>query len=81
MPPFHLDTRGGRVSMRHVEHAGIEVQAHDVRKVVKPLCGDPRDNARPARRIQDPVACMECHVCEHQFSQGPAKRLHRLAFI
>ena len=72
---------GGGVRTRHLEHAGVEIQAHDVRQVVKPLCGDPRDNARPTRRIQDPIAGLECHGRKHQFSQGSAKCVHRLAFI
>jgi hypothetical protein len=55
------------VGTRHVAHAGVEVHAHEVRKVAKPLDGDPRDNARPTRGIQDPVAGLEGHVRTHQF--------------
>jgi hypothetical protein len=69
------------VGTRDLEHARVEVYAYEVRKVAKPLRGDSRDNPRPTRSIQDPVTGLECHVCEHQFRQGSAKGVHRLAFI
>jgi hypothetical protein len=55
------------VGTRHVEHAGVKVYAHDVREMAKPLGGDSGDNARPTRRIQDPVTRMQGHVRKHQF--------------
>jgi hypothetical protein len=69
------------VGARHVEHARVEIDAHDMREMVKPLCRDTGDNPRPTRRIYDPVTGMECHVRKHPFGQGSAKRVHRLAFI
>jgi hypothetical protein len=81
LPPCHRDAWGGRVGTRHLEHAGVEVQAHDVRQVAKSLGGDTGDNPRPTRRIQDPVVGMEGHVRKHQFSQEAAQCVHGLAFI
>jgi hypothetical protein len=69
------------VGTRHIEHARVEVYAHNVREVAEPFRGDSGDNPRPARRIQDPVIWMEYYVRKHQFGQGPAKRVHCLAFI
>jgi hypothetical protein len=69
------------VRPRHIKHARVEVYAHNVREVVKPLRGDSGDNPRPTRGIQDPVTWMESHVRKHQVGQGPAKRVHRLTFI
>jgi hypothetical protein len=81
LPPFYRDARGGRERPRHVEHTGVEIHAHDVREVAKPLRGNSGDNAGPTRCIQDPVTWLEYHVCKHQSGQGPAKRMHRLALI